>query len=578
MADSLLPLRPGEFPRALLEEYHPLPEVIYVELADYCNLNCMFCGRENEVKLLRGGDVGGFADLDKLKMLERPLRAAKYLGLSGRIGEPLIYPQLGELLRWVYSINPAIKLRITTNGTALSRKMANLLRGHIDFLAISLNAANASAYARDMRPVGYRSGADWTPKWDNLIRRITEFIEELPPSDREQIRIIAPVHRDNIDDVPNFVGLVAAVGCRHAILTPMQIHEEANLDLSVYWFKDKYNEVIDDVTAWSAKLGVRVQAARFYANVKTDLSIEALCHEPFDVAYLNMGTQWKGAPCCQWTERFIPMDVYSDQGAFERFWNSDVYRRLRTKRDFASCKACGLRRTFDEAMFHFTPLLKSKLIASGRIAEAEEHSIYPDHNLVRACRALSLDLPSLRRTVLRLGLPTERLHSLESEGLAALPPLDRDCWDAFLASDCPSESAIDITLGGCFAGVGWFEPDNDPASRVSARWMGGGRSASVFVRIVPGHEYQIRVTAHHLRSIEMARGMSLTICGQTLEVERTLRNDGMTMVTAGMPAEATAAHGGRLWLSIGYDDSHGHEGWVSFSQLEVIPHDVRAHH
>jgi len=33
----------------------PLPEVIYIELADYCNLNGMFCGREAESK---GGATG----------------------------------------------------------------------------------------------------------------------------------------------------------------------------------------------------------------------------------------------------------------------------------------------------------------------------------------------------------------------------------------------------------------------------------------------------------------------------------------------------------------------------------------
>src|SRR5437868_910780 len=120
--------------RQRFAEAAPFPSVIYLEVADYCNLNCVFCGRENEIKLIRGGDVGGFADLEKLKMLEQPLRAAKYLGLSGRIGEPLIYPKLGDFLHWVYSINPQIKLRVTTNGTALSRKMADLLADHIDFV------------------------------------------------------------------------------------------------------------------------------------------------------------------------------------------------------------------------------------------------------------------------------------------------------------------------------------------------------------------------------------------------------------------------------------------------------------
>jgi MoaA/NifB/PqqE/SkfB family radical SAM enzyme len=208
-----------------------LPAVIYIELADYCNLSCMFCGREAEIK--RTGDKGGYVDIEKVKKLERPLRAAKYFGLSGRIGEPLLYPKLGELLDWLYGINPTIQLRITTNGTSLSRKMAGLLAGHIDFLAISLNASNAQAYARDMRPVGYHPGGDWTRNWESLIRRITEFMAALPSPDRKKVFIIAPAHRDNIDDMPDFVRLVASTGCSRAVITPMQAHDEAKAAMSV---------------------------------------------------------------------------------------------------------------------------------------------------------------------------------------------------------------------------------------------------------------------------------------------------------------------------------------------------------
>jgi hypothetical protein len=37
-------------PTRALRQRARLPEVIYLELADYCNLNCMFCGRESEVR------------------------------------------------------------------------------------------------------------------------------------------------------------------------------------------------------------------------------------------------------------------------------------------------------------------------------------------------------------------------------------------------------------------------------------------------------------------------------------------------------------------------------------------------
>src|SRR5262245_66500160 len=87
----------------LTPELAPLPKVVYVELADYCNLNCMFCGRGAYVAAT--GDSGGFTELEALQKLTRPLRAAQYLGISGRIGEPLLHPRVEQILRWVYAIN-----------------------------------------------------------------------------------------------------------------------------------------------------------------------------------------------------------------------------------------------------------------------------------------------------------------------------------------------------------------------------------------------------------------------------------------------------------------------------------------
>jgi MoaA/NifB/PqqE/SkfB family radical SAM enzyme len=533
-------------------ERAPLPQVIYIELADYCNLSCMFCGREAEIK--QTGDKGGYVDIEKVKKLDRPLRAAKYFGLSGRIGEPLLYPKLGELLEWVYGINPGIQLRITTNGTSLSRKIAGLLAGHIDFVGISLNASNAQAYARDMRPVGYHPGADWTRNWESFIRRITEFMRALPPEDRKKVFIIAPAHRDNVDDMPDFVRLVARIGCSRAVITPMQAHDEAKAAMSIFWLQDKYNDVMDEAALIGAKLGVRVEAARFYSTVKNDIDISTLCRDPLEIAYLNMEKQGKASPCCHWAEEKLPMDVYRDANGFERFWNQDVYRRLRIKRDFKSCKACGLARAFDEVMFHFTPLLKSKLIASGTITEAETQNVYLDHELVRACHSIGVNLPSLRRTLNRLGVPIEQLRKIQHEGIAALSSIDHACWAAFLESD-PAAGPVDVELAGCFAGIGWGAPEYDPEGGIAWRWLANGRNASVFVRVEPGFPYEITFSAFHLPASAAASTLRVTACECPLKTSILWTHPGKADVTAILPAALSRAHAGRLWLTIG--DSNG---------------------
>ena len=50
----------------------------------------------------------------------------------------------------------------------------------------------------------------------------------------------------------------------------------------------------------------------------------------------------------------------------------------------------------------------------------------------------------------------------------------------------------------------------------------------------------------------------------------TRHEDGITLVSAELPDEITSNYGGRLWLRVGYSDSHGHEGWVSFRSSGTI--------
>jgi hypothetical protein len=315
-----------------------------------------------------------------------------------------------------------------------------------------------------------------------------------------------------------------------------------------------------------------VEAARFYTNPKLEsVDLDSLCREPIETAYLNNAKPTLGgiAPCCHWIEEHFTSDIYSDHGAFERLWNSDTYRRLRRKRDFKSCNACGLARPFDEIGFHFTPLLKKNLVASRRCAEAEAEGDYADSELVRACRNLALDLRSLRRTVLRLGVPLQQLDSVKHSGLAVISEIDRACWDAFVAMDVPA-SDVDLVLGGCFPGIGWFEPDINPDANLAARFMGGGKQASAFVRVMAGYAYQLRVTAHHLCSAEMADWLHLTVCHEPVEAERSLAADGTAVLTAELPAELASRHDGRLRIGVIYNDLCGIDAWPSVSRIEAV--------
>ena len=162
----------------------PYPQQLTLDWTDYCNAKCFFCYREKYEQQI--GGKGEFIPFSKLKRLEKVLSQVKVFGISSGIGEPLLHPELEQILRWLYDINPSILIRTTTNGTALTSSKAAWFAGHIDWLSVSLNAANGETHMRDMFPHLAKRGIDAQRRWELHLRHLREFIAALPPADRPQ--------------------------------------------------------------------------------------------------------------------------------------------------------------------------------------------------------------------------------------------------------------------------------------------------------------------------------------------------------------------------------------------------------
>src|SRR5262245_48374529 len=365
MVEPVALARPREAPP--FEAPAPYPEQVFLDWTSYCNAKCFFCPRDI------GPGTGDFIPLAKLTRLEKVLSSVKYFSISSSIGEPLLHPELQQILQWLYEINPKISLRATTNGTALTAEKAAWFASHLDWLSVSLNAGNGQAHMRDMFPNLAARGIDAGKRWELHLRHLAEFIAALPAADRPRIRLNMIAHRYNIKDIVDFVRVVESVGGSHATVTNIVVHPHI-VDWSLYGVRDLYNEAVDEACELGARLGIRVDAPRFYTSIKPAiLDLEKACREPIDVAYVHR--QKFSYPCCQWTEGALPQDVYSDDEGFDRYWNQDVLRRLRQKRDSQSCRVCSLTRVFDETSFHFSGILKQQLIASG---ELSDQSDYPE--------------------------------------------------------------------------------------------------------------------------------------------------------------------------------------------------------
>ena len=85
---------------------------VYLEITNLCNLDCSFCVGTKR--------PGGFMTPDQFRTLTEKIRPhTEYLYLH-LMGEPLLHPQLEELLDCAAQLG--FRVMITTNGTLLSRR------------------------------------------------------------------------------------------------------------------------------------------------------------------------------------------------------------------------------------------------------------------------------------------------------------------------------------------------------------------------------------------------------------------------------------------------------------------------
>lgn len=114
---------------------------IYVEVTNVCNLRCSFCPKTQRTPAYLS--VGQFAYI--LKAI-KPYTDYIYLHV---LGEPLLHPQLEELLALAHA--EGMQVQLTTNGTLLKQKAAVLLKNNrLRQINISLHSFEANTGAKTL--------------------------------------------------------------------------------------------------------------------------------------------------------------------------------------------------------------------------------------------------------------------------------------------------------------------------------------------------------------------------------------------------------------------------------------------
>ena len=371
----------------ILQAKAPYPRKLTVALTDRCNLKCFICTREEFE-----GDIGSKGTnlvLENLHKLEPALREAEVIQLTG-FGETFLHPQLGEALDYIYSINPREDLiYFISNGTLLSREWGEKLDKRLDYLAISLNAARPETYKKDMHPYLYRYTRDSAPEaykgkqfsednkrerpcqFEQTVERIGDFMSALSQHSARRVSLHYVVHRDNIDEMVEFVRLSHSLGISLIHFTHYMVNRVENIEYSVFFEKKRYNTAINDAVVLGDELGVTVVGRRFFAEKTQTFNAERDCNWPNDEAMVF--TRGETSPCCYVGD--VNLGNAFDNN-FDDVWNGKPYQKLRRERWMNACQNCSMFLTFDDWKTHF----HHKVKLSPRFNELAEHFQEPAPN------------------------------------------------------------------------------------------------------------------------------------------------------------------------------------------------------
>ena len=164
------------------------PRLVAVETTNYCNAKCGFCPNNSLVRGRRHMSDALFQQIIE-SCREFPLRSIEpFLN-----GEPLMDPKIMQRLAFIKNRLPETKIRLFTNGFALTpERIKELCEFNLDSLIVSVNTLDPQKYRRitglEVDRILINLDRLTEPAWKNKVaRKITFRMTRLPEtSKREQ--------------------------------------------------------------------------------------------------------------------------------------------------------------------------------------------------------------------------------------------------------------------------------------------------------------------------------------------------------------------------------------------------------
>jgi len=286
---------------------HPLvgfPYIVDIELTNYCNLDCLFCGQQTMAR------PRGFMSQKIFKKIVDECSKHKTSIRIIRWGEPFLHPQIIDFCR--YAKFKGILLHITTNGLLITeQQMKELIEIGLDSLIFSFQGATKERY-EIMRN---------NNQYDKLKENILKFVELRGEYQKPFIHISSTMT------------------------------DETEKEINA--FKNHWENIVDSVGIGKTNLSrLSIGQIKSLENMKKlellqkQETIEKI-YRPCTEVYQKLSIDWDGkvAGCClDWDNYFMVGDLEKD--TIKNIWNNSeklkIFREMLNKGLHKSLTLCSV--------------------------------------------------------------------------------------------------------------------------------------------------------------------------------------------------------------------------------------------
>jgi MoaA/NifB/PqqE/SkfB family radical SAM enzyme len=320
------------------------PVCLYLEVTNRCNLPCTTCPRTYE-----GLEPEKDMSFELLASIIEQAPSVRRVVLHG-VGEPMMVKELPRMV--AYLKERGIYVLFNTNGTLLKvKKSRELIEAGLDELRVSLDAAEAGAYAKIR-------GRDM---FDAIVRNLRGFLTLKREMSAEQPRVSLWLTglKETIAQLPDFVRLASDIGVKEVHLQRLVYFPEsqglARPSSSLFErIEARERAHLDEAKLLARELGVFFDAsgaAEPEESLRRNVDGRpwSMCRRPWSLMYFT--AHGRALPCCIAPFSMHGYDSFTlgdaNKQTLAEIWNGAAYRdfreRLLGEEPPRACANCGLR-------------------------------------------------------------------------------------------------------------------------------------------------------------------------------------------------------------------------------------------